>query len=106
MIPRNPKLTGAFRRPKRSPPALTLTASNLASIAWLCEMASIGCDASGRPGWAGQLRADAADLRRLAQGGEPMTRPTRAPTAAEAQRAIPTAPIRPGAVLGDPGGAV
>ncbi len=45
--------------------SLTLpkTTDDLLQLAWLCEMAAIGCIHTNRSAWASQLRLDAAGLR-------------------------------------------
>ena len=39
------------------------TQSNILGLAWLAEMASVGCDLRGMHRWAEDLRADACRLR-------------------------------------------
>ena len=44
--------------------------SELRSMAWLCEMAALGCLDTNRSAWAAQLRNSAKDFRRYADQAE------------------------------------
>ena len=50
-----------------------VSTDDLRSLAWLCEMAALGCLDTNRSAWAAQLRLDAQALRRRADAAEGRT---------------------------------
>ena len=49
---------------------LVLDLADRRSMAWLCEMAALGCLHANRSAWAAQLRSDARVLRQQADEAE------------------------------------
>ena len=47
-----------------------VSTDDLRSLAWLCEMAALGCLDTNRSAWAAQLRLDAKALRKKADAAE------------------------------------
>jgi hypothetical protein len=47
---------------------VTFAADDFRQLAWLCQMAAVGCVHENRSGWAAQLRLDAKMLREIAGG--------------------------------------